>query len=74
MTRVKEEVGAKIECLLARYWRVSTADAYANVKHERDGWSVDIRNNDGDHIQWAGVWATKRDAVQSAVRTLERFS
>lgn len=63
----------KIERLVSSYWRVTAPVGYANVKRDRDGWCADIRNNDGDFLQYAGVWGTKREAVEAASRVLERM-
>ncbi len=63
---------------LTGYYRVSASDAFANVKLERHGehrgkWVVDVRNKSGDLIQYAGVWKTKREAVEEAQFVLRRF-
>lgn len=60
------------------FYRVTASEAYANVKRERQGehsgkWVVDIRNNSGDLIQYAGVWKTMRDGVEEAKFVLRRW-
>lgn len=63
------------EKLLAGWYRVSSANHFCNVKREREGlfaklWSVDVHKNNGDLVEYAGVWKTKREAVEVATRVL----
>lgn len=67
----------KVVRFMAGFYRITAPLAFANVKKERNGefknkWCVDIRNNNGDIIQYAGVWNTKRDATEEAIRILGR--
>lgn len=62
----------KIEKLLGGWYRVSNGSYFSNVKRERTGkWSADIRrSNDGVLIQYAGIWITKREAIEEATSLL----
>lgn len=62
---------------LAGYYRITATDGWANVKKASEGehrgkWVVDIRNNSGALVQYAGVWNTKREAIDEAISVLNR--
>jgi hypothetical protein len=60
--------------LLAGYYRITADRGYANVKRDRETgkWHGDIRNNSGDLVRYAGIWKSKKDAVEEAQFILAR--
>lgn len=64
--------------LLYGWYRVSGEHYFSNVKlSAKRGtlgcWSADLRlRHSGDLIQFAGLWDTKREAVEEAKRLIER--
>lgn len=64
--------------LLSGWYRVSGDEHFGNVKRERTGehagkWTADFRYRDsGDLIQYAGVWNTKREAVEEVEFLISR--
>lgn len=69
----------KVQRQLAGFYKVYGVEHFANVKLETSGehkgkWCGDIRrNSDGALIRFAGVWNTKREAVEEAAFILERL-
>lgn len=60
---------------LSGWYRLSNGVCFSNVKLETRGefvgkWSADIRRANGDLVQYAGIWNTKREAVAEATRYL----
>lgn len=60
------------------WYRVTGKHYFSNVKlTAKRGtlgcWSVDIRySHSGELRQYAGLWDTKREAVEEAIRVIER--
>lgn len=53
------------------YYRLSDETRFAGIKHERDGWHVEIRDSDTGTLQrYAGIWPTLKDAREEAARVL----
>lgn len=68
----------KTKKLLNGWYRVSGEYYFSNVRlTAKRGtlgcWSADIRKRDsGDLVQYAGLWDSKRDAVEEATRIIQR--
>jgi hypothetical protein len=65
---------AKVSKFLKGWYRVSGEHHFSNVRLERSGeWFVDLRySHNGDLRQLAGLWNTKREAVEEAERVIAR--
>lgn len=62
----------KVERWHAGFWKVFGKEYFANVRKDRKKrqWTVDIRNNSGALIRYAGIWKSKREAVDEALFVL----
>lgn len=63
--------------LLNGWYRVSGEYHFSNIKRGRaygdTQWSADLRIREtGELVQLAGLWSTKRDAVEEAERLIDR--
>ena len=62
---------------LSGWYRVSGQHHFSNVKRStaygRVQWSVDLRRgHDGELVQLAGLWDSKREGVEEAERIIAR--
>lgn len=60
--------------IMAGMYKVSTGHSkhYANINKKGNEWHADIRNGLGELEQYAGIWNTKKEAIEEAVSILER--
>lgn len=66
-----------IKKFLSGYYRIEAPLGYGNVKLSRGPehkgkWLADIHNNSGDLVCYAGIWKTKKDAVEEVTNILTR--
>lgn len=54
------------------YRLVAPSGYYSNIRRVGREWYADIRKPSGDLKRYAGIWRTRRDAVEEATSILER--
>ena len=59
---------------LAGWYRLTGEHHFSNIKLENDGlWSADLRyQHSGELVRYAGLWSTKREAVDEATYLISR--
>lgn len=66
----------KVEKFSRGFYRMSGENYYASIKRNSEDkkWHVVIRRQtDGTLVRFAGIWNTKRDAVEEAEHVLGRM-
>lgn len=58
--------------MTAGRYRLSGHHYFSNVTRKPDGWHADLRREDGTLQQFAGIWRTKRDAIDEATHLIKR--
>ena len=61
----------KFEKWMRGYYRLSSEAQFAGIRHQRDGWHIEIRDSATGTLQrYAGIWRTLRDARAEAEHAL----
>ena len=57
-----------------RYTRTDNADLFGQIKKVGREWHAEIRYVDGTLKQYAGIWSTRKDAIEEVDFTLMPYS